>query len=98
MRGERRRVREAVDALQIDMRAATQVRRLSGGNQQKITIARWLASGFRTLLCFDPTRGVDVGTKRQIYALLRRLADEKGRDPLLQLRTRRVPRKYATAC
>jgi ribose transport system ATP-binding protein len=52
------------------------VRRLSGGNQQKVTIARWLASGFGVLLCFDPTRGIDVGTKRQIYALLRRLADE----------------------
>jgi ribose transport system ATP-binding protein len=76
MREEGRRVREAVDALQIDIRAARQVRRLSGGNQQKVTIARWLASGFRTMLCFDPTRGIDVGTKRQIYALLRRLADE----------------------
>jgi ribose transport system ATP-binding protein len=76
LRAERRRVREAIDALQIDTRAQRQVRRLSGGNQQKITIARWLASGFRTLLCFDPTRGIDVGTKRQIYALLRRLADE----------------------
>ena len=76
IRGERRLVREAVSALQIDLRAQAQVRRLSGGNQQKVTIARWLASGFRTLLCFDPTRGVDVGTKRQIYALLRRLADE----------------------
>jgi ribose transport system ATP-binding protein len=76
MRGERRVVREAVEALQIDMRAQAQVRRLSGGNQQKVTIARWLASGFRTLLCFDPTRGVDVGTKRQIYGLLRRLADD----------------------
>jgi ribose transport system ATP-binding protein len=76
MRNERRRVREAVDALQIDIRAHGQVRRLSGGNQQKVTIARWLATGFRTLLCFDPTRGIDVGTKRQIYTLLRRLADE----------------------
>ena len=50
------------------------MRRLSGGNAQKVTIARWLASGFGTLLCFDPTRGIDVGTKRQIYALLRELA------------------------
>ncbi|HXH82497.1 MAG TPA: sugar ABC transporter ATP-binding protein [Candidatus Tectomicrobia bacterium] len=75
MLAERRRVREAVEALQIDIRAQGQVRRLSGGNQQKVTIARWLASGFRTLLCYDPTRGIDVGTKRQIYALLRRLAD-----------------------
>jgi ribose transport system ATP-binding protein len=75
-REERRRVGRAIEALQIDTRAQRQVRRLSGGNQQKVTIARWLASGFRTLLCFDPTRGIDVGTKRQIYALLRRLADD----------------------
>jgi ribose transport system ATP-binding protein len=76
MRDEGRRVREAEAALQIDTRAARQVRRLSGGNQQKVTIARWLANGFATMLCFDPTRGIDVGTKRQIYALLRRLAGD----------------------
>jgi ribose transport system ATP-binding protein len=76
LREERRAVRRAIDDLQIDTRAARQVRRLSGGNQQKVTIGRWLASGFRTLLCFDPTRGIDVGTKRQIYALLRALAAE----------------------
>jgi ribose transport system ATP-binding protein len=75
-REESRRVSTAIEALQIDTRAQGQVRRLSGGNQQKVTIARWLASGFQTLLCFDPTRGIDVGTKRQIYALLRRLADD----------------------
>ena len=76
MRDERRRVREAIDALQIDTRAQRQVRRLSGGNQQKVTLARWLASGFGALLCYDPTRGIDVGTKRQVYGLLRRLADD----------------------
>jgi ribose transport system ATP-binding protein len=76
MRDERRRVRSAIDALQIDTRAHRQVRRLSGGNQQKVTIARWLASGFTALLCYDPTRGIDVGTKRQVYGLLRRLADD----------------------
>jgi ribose transport system ATP-binding protein len=76
MRDEGRRVRGAIDALQIDIRAARQVRRLSGGNQQKVTIARWLAGGFTTMLCFDPTRGIDVGTKRQVYALLRRLGDD----------------------
>ena len=74
LRAERRRVADAVARLQIDTRAQRQVRRLSGGNQQKVTIARWLASGFRTLLCFDPTRGIDVGTKRQVYVLLRQLA------------------------
>jgi ribose transport system ATP-binding protein len=76
IRDERRRVQGAIDALSIDTRAQRQVRRLSGGNQQKVTIARWLANGFQTLLCFDPTRGIDVGTKRQIYALLRQLASD----------------------
>jgi ribose transport system permease protein len=38
-------------------------------------IARWFAAGFQTLLCFDPTRGIDVGTKHQIYRLLRDMAD-----------------------
>ena len=61
--------------LQIDTRAQCEVRRLSGGNQQKVTIARWIAAGVRTLLCFDPTRGIDIRTKRQIYHLLRELAD-----------------------
>jgi len=76
MREEGRRVRRAVEALEIDMRAAKQVRRLSGGNQQKVTIARWIASGFAALLCNDPTRGIDVGTKRQVYSLLRDLAED----------------------
>ena len=40
-----------------------------------MVIARWVAAGFQTLLCFDPTRGIDVGTKHQIYRLLRELAD-----------------------
>ncbi len=75
-REERRRVQEAVDRLSIDTRAASQVRRLSGGNQQKVTIARWLARGLRVMLLFDPTRGIDVGTKHQVYDLVRALADE----------------------
>ena len=72
--GERKRVDEAIATLQIDTRAASEVRRLSGGNQQKVTIARWVAGGVRTMLCFDPTRGIDIGTKQQIYQLLRDLA------------------------
>ena len=72
---ERRRVRDAIARLQIDTRAQSEVRRLSGGNQQKVTIARWVATGVRTLLCFDPTRGIDIRTKGQIYVLLRELAD-----------------------
>jgi len=74
-RWESQAVREPIARLAIDTRAQRQVRRLSGGNQQKVSVARWLATGFRVLLCFDPTRGIDVGTKRQIYALLRELTD-----------------------
>ena len=75
-RAERTRVGDAVERLSIDTRAASQVRRLSGGNQQKVTIARWLAEGLRVMLLFDPTRGIDVGTKHQVYDLARALADE----------------------
>jgi ribose transport system ATP-binding protein len=71
---ERRRVKSAIDRLEIDTRAQSRVMRLSGGNQQKVTIARWLATGFAILLCFDPTRGIDVRTKEQIYKVLRELA------------------------
>jgi len=75
MAAERSRVQAAIQRLQIDTRAQAEVRRLSGGNQQKVTIARWIASGAaHTLLCFDPTRGIDIRTKTQIYALLRELA------------------------
>jgi len=73
--GERERVDGAVARLQIDARAGNEVRRLSGGNQQKVTIARWVAGGVRTMLCFDPTRGIDIRTKNQIYVLLRDLAE-----------------------
>jgi ribose transport system ATP-binding protein len=74
-RTERQRVSNAVKRLQIDTRAESQLRRLSGGNQQKVVIARWIATGFQTLLCFDPTRGIDIGTKHEIYRLLREMAD-----------------------
>ncbi|AXV17566.1 sugar ABC transporter ATP-binding protein (plasmid) [Neorhizobium sp. SOG26] len=49
---------------------------LSGGNQQKVVIAKWLMRSPRIVLLNDPTRGIDVGTKQEIYQLLRRLADE----------------------
>jgi ribose transport system ATP-binding protein len=79
---ERRRVAEAIDRLSIDTRAQAQAKRLSGGNQQKVAIGRWLVGGFATLLCFDPTRGIDVGTKHQIYDLFRELAAQ-GRSVLM---------------
>jgi ribose transport system ATP-binding protein len=48
---------------------------LSGGNQQKVVIAKWLMMAPRIILLNDPTRGIDVGTKQEIYQLLRRLAE-----------------------
>lgn len=79
---EEARVDHAVSSLQIDTRAKSQVKRLSGGNQQKVTIGRWVTTGFDLLLCFDPTRGIDVGTKQQIYELVRGFANE-GKSVLL---------------
>jgi len=55
---------------------AIPVASLSGGNQQKVVIAKWLMVGPRIILLNDPTRGIDVGTKQEIYALLRQLAAE----------------------
>ncbi len=60
-----------IKAATIDMPVAS----LSGGNQQKVVIAKWLMNRPRIILLNDPTRGIDVGTKQEIYALLRKLAD-----------------------
>jgi ribose transport system ATP-binding protein len=48
---------------------------LSGGNQQKVVIGKWLMTKPRIVLLNDPTRGIDVGTKQELYQLLRRLAE-----------------------
>jgi ribose transport system ATP-binding protein len=69
-------IRAQIAALNIRLGSASQpIGELSGGNQQKALLARWLVRGTRLLICEEPTRGVDIGAKAEIYALLRRLAD-----------------------
>ncbi len=67
------------ERVDVDRRALwTRVGAFSGGNQQKIAIAKWLLAESRVLLLFDPTRGIDVGTKNELYRLIRAYADAGG--------------------
>ena len=74
-RGARARVAEVMGALGIRADSARQnVMALSGGNQQKVVLGRWLVADTVLLLCEEPTRGVDIGAKAEIYRRLRELA------------------------
>jgi ribose transport system ATP-binding protein len=78
---DRKRQAEVVDrfiqAIGIKCSSPDQpIRELSGGNQQKVLLARWLCTNPRLLLLDEPTRGIDVGAKRDIQALVRQLADD----------------------
>ena len=76
---ERRAVDRILERVQVHPRALYRAcSTFSGGNQQKIAIAKWLLAESRILLLFDPTRGVDVGTKHEIYLLMREFADAGG--------------------
>jgi ribose transport system ATP-binding protein len=69
----------AFDRVEVDRRALwTRVGAFSGGNQQKIAIAKWILAESRVLLLFDPTRGIDVGTKSELYHLIRAFAKAGG--------------------
>jgi ribose transport system ATP-binding protein len=73
---ERKLIDEMIGLLAIRTASADiAVGALSGGNQQKVVIAKWLMNQPRIILLNDPTRGIDVGTKQEIYQLLRKLAD-----------------------
>jgi ribose transport system ATP-binding protein len=76
---ESRSVAAAMQTVQVDGRALDlRAGAFSGGNQQKMVLAKWLLRPPRILLLFDPCRGVDVGTKHEIYILITKFASEGG--------------------
>src|SRR5579883_811513 len=74
---ERRAVERSIARLQVKVGSESDaVSTLSGGNQQKVVIAKWLMTEPKIILLNDPTRGIDVGTKQELYRLMRELADQ----------------------
>ena len=72
-------VRQAFETVEVDERALwTRAGSFSGGNQQKIAISKWLVAQNRILLLFDPTRGIDVGTKHELYVMMRDFTNAGG--------------------
>jgi ribose transport system ATP-binding protein len=69
---EEQRRNLGIKAPQVSTRAAS----LSGGNQQKVVLAKWLAMSPKVMIFDEPTRGIDVGAKAEIYKLMRGLADQ----------------------
>jgi ribose transport system ATP-binding protein len=76
---EEKAVADAFATVEVQERALwTRVGAFSGGNQQKIAISKWLVAQSRILLLFDPTRGIDVGTKHELYVMMRDFANQGG--------------------
>lgn len=79
LRGQRRRADEVAKTLRIRMASLDQrVGGLSGGNQQKVVFGRWFMAGSDVLLLDEPTRGVDVGAKVEIYELVNTITENGG--------------------
>ncbi len=77
LKKEVRLMEEYIQSLKIKCRDSGQkAHNLSGGNQQKVVIAKWLATEPRILIMDEPTRGIDIGSKNQIYDLINQLAEQ----------------------
>ncbi len=76
-RGERQRAQEDAARLEVKLADVDQpAGQLSGGNQQKVVLAKWLGTSPRVLILDEPTRGIDVGTKAAVHRLMSQLAAE----------------------
>jgi L-arabinose transport system ATP-binding protein len=76
-RWERENAWQKVKQLSIKTPGLMQlIRNLSGGNQQKVILARWLSEQVKVILLDEPTRGIDVGAKSEIYSIIYRLAEQ----------------------
>jgi ribose transport system ATP-binding protein len=74
---ERAAATEICDALKVKMSSIeSPAANLSGGNQQKVVLAKWLSRNPALILFDEPTRGIDVGAKAEIYQLMRKLAEQ----------------------
>jgi len=73
-RKEKAQAREYIDILKVDTTSENKlVRNLSGGNQQKVAVAKWICNGTSLFVMDDPTRGVDVGAKVEVYKIINQL-------------------------
>ena len=75
-KSEKQMAEKAKLDLQIKWASDTQLtKNLSGGNQQKVILGKWISAGVKVLIFDEPTKGIDVGTKSEIYKMMRRLAE-----------------------